>query len=132
PGALPIWPRRGPRSRSACRTQRRNASGVQPTLPAIEAIAAHCDPCSPWCSSTIRTARSRSSGEYRVDVFFMAPSSQRLEPPEKPGRFKSVALTMRVTPIRELGNQTLEQAVLAGEAEKALRYLQSISGGQNG
>src|SRR5690606_40347718 len=75
------------RSRSACRTQRRNDSGVQPTLPAIEAIAAHCDPCSPWCSSTIRTARSRSSGEYRVGVFFMAPSSQRLEPPEKPGRF---------------------------------------------
>src|SRR5690606_23690795 len=70
-------------------TQRRNDSGVQPTLPAIEAIAAHCDPCSPWCSSTIRTARSRSSGEYRVDVFFMAPSSQRLEPPENPGRFKS-------------------------------------------
>ncbi|GGK03070.1 hypothetical protein GCM10011394_10220 [Luteimonas terricola] len=81
-------------------TQRRSDSGVQPTLPAIEAIAAHCDPCSPWCSSTIRTAHSRSSGEYRVAVFFIAPSSQRLEPPEKPGRFTKEALYV-------IGNRSL-------------------------
>src|SRR5690606_34640761 len=43
----------------------------------------------PWLSSTIRTARSRSSGEYLVDVF-IAPSSQGLEPPENPGRFRLV------------------------------------------
>jgi hypothetical protein len=34
----------------------------------------------------MRTARSRTSGEYLVDLF-IAPSSQRLEPPENPGRF---------------------------------------------
>ncbi len=30
---------------------------------AIERIAAYREPCSPWWSSTIRTARSRTSGE---------------------------------------------------------------------
>jgi len=35
----------------------------------------------------MRTARSRISGEYLFDVF-IAPSSQRLESPVKPGRFK--------------------------------------------
>jgi hypothetical protein len=34
----------------------------------------------------MRTARSRTSGENLV-VFFMAPSSQELEPPQNPGRF---------------------------------------------
>ena len=34
-----------------------------------EELAAHCDVCSPWCSNTSRTARSRTSGEYLVDVF---------------------------------------------------------------
>jgi len=37
-------------------------------LPAIELIAAHCEPYSPACSSTIRTARARTSGEYRSPV----------------------------------------------------------------
>lgn len=45
---------------------------------------------------------------------------------------RDVALTMRATPIRELGSRTLEEAVLAGDGEKALRYLQTISAGQNG
>lgn len=44
-------------------------------------------------SSTIRTARSRASGEYFVAVF-MAPSSQELKPPGKSGRF-SVIVTIR-------------------------------------
>ncbi|MDO8767981.1 MAG: hypothetical protein Q7K57_04630 [Burkholderiaceae bacterium] len=33
--------------------------------------------------------RSRTSGENLVD-FLMAPFSQRLEPPQKPGRFKQI------------------------------------------
>ncbi|MSP98339.1 MAG: hypothetical protein EXR29_14220 [Betaproteobacteria bacterium] len=41
---------------------------------------------SPRCSCTIRTARSRTSGENLLDLF-MAPSSQGLEPPRNPGRF---------------------------------------------
>jgi len=42
--------------------------------------------CSSRCANTMRTARSRTSGEYLL-VFFMAPSSQELEPPRYPGRF---------------------------------------------
>src|SRR5690606_22214185 len=43
---------------------------------------------SPRCSCTIRTARSRTSGE-NLDDFFMAPFSHELEPPQNPGRFNS-------------------------------------------
>ncbi len=59
-----------------------------PSFPAIDAIAAHCDACWPADSITMRTARSWILGEYRF-VFFMAPSSQALEPPQNPGRFKA-------------------------------------------
>ncbi|MDC7684522.1 hypothetical protein PQU92_14655, partial [Asticcacaulis sp. BYS171W] len=39
-------------------------------------------------SRNIRTARSRTSGENLfVVLFIVAPSSQKLEPPAKPGRF---------------------------------------------
>ncbi|MEX3791357.1 hypothetical protein, partial [Paraburkholderia sp. BR14374] len=44
------------------------------------------------CSRTIRTARSRTSGEYLGHFFFVfsiAPFSQEVEPPEIPGRFTS-------------------------------------------
>ena len=52
---------------------------MQPISAAIEPMADHREAWSPPWSSTIRTARSRISGENRVDVFFvMAPSSQRL------------------------------------------------------
>src|SRR2546425_9720694 len=47
---------------------------------AIEVIAAHCDSCAASCSTTIRTARDRTSGENLVGLG-MAPSSQGLEPP---------------------------------------------------
>src|SRR5690606_12671945 len=87
-----VVPGRVPLSRSAWRTQRRNVSGVQPISPASETIAAHCEPYSFWCSSTIRTARSRVSGEKCSD-FLMARSSQRKEPPGKSGRFTSLTLT---------------------------------------
>ncbi|MGH6861191.1 3'-5' exonuclease [Roseomonas mucosa] len=62
----------------------------------MEPIAAHCEAWSPPWSSTIRTARSRTSGEYRFDVFFvMAPSSQEVEPPGNPGRFKALQIRHR-------------------------------------
>jgi len=53
----------------------------------------------------MRTARSRTSGEHLVD-FLMAPSSQRLEPPQNRGRFNFGGLThierfpYRVTTMR--------------------------------
>ena len=59
-------PLRWPVSRSACRTHRRRVSAVHPSLLAIDAIAAHCEACSVLCSRTLRTARSRTSGEYRL------------------------------------------------------------------
>src|SRR5689334_5735917 len=50
----------------------------------------HCVPPSRSRSCTIRTARSRNSGENCFAVFcVMAPSSHRLEPPGNPGRFKA-------------------------------------------
>ena len=42
--------------------------------------------CSLWWSRTIRTARARTSGEYRGTRFVIAPSSQGLEPPANPAR----------------------------------------------
>src|SRR5690606_16837613 len=80
---------RSPWSRSARRTQLRSVSAVHPIFPAIDSIAAHCELCVPWCSSTIRTARSRTSGEYFTGLV-MTPSSQELEPPGIPGRFRGV------------------------------------------
>jgi len=80
-------PGRSPRSRSDCCTQRRSDSAVQPILLAIDWIAAHCELCSSRCSKTIRTARSLTSAEYRFDVL-MTPSSQSMESPGIPGRFR--------------------------------------------
>ncbi len=45
---------------------------------------------------------------------------------------KRAAFHMKNTPIRVLGQRTLFEAVKDGDAEKALRYLLTISGGQNG
>ena len=50
--------------------------------------AAHSEACSPRCSTTIRTARARTSGEYLVRLL-IAPSSQAVEPPANPARFTS-------------------------------------------
>ena len=59
---------------------------VQPILGAIERIVSQRDPYS--CSRTIRTARSRTSADYRLG-FPIAPSSQEMEPPGVPGRLKT-------------------------------------------
>src|SRR5262249_6080273 len=93
-----VSPGRLPWSRSDCRTHSRNVSGVHPILLAIELIAAHCDSCSPWCSKTIRTARSRTSGEYFC-VVFMTPILSRFGVSGKPGavqinRLRSVRLIL--------------------------------------
>ena len=82
-------PARAPLSASDCLTQSSKVCGTQPIFGAIDSIAAHSDGYSPRCSYTIRTARSRTSGENFFDLF-MAPSSQELEPPQRPGRFSGV------------------------------------------
>lgn len=68
-----VGPARKPRSRSACRTQHRNVFHVQPNFVAIDAIAAHCEPYSAWCSSTIYIAHSHILDEYRFSVVMPNP-----------------------------------------------------------
>jgi hypothetical protein len=63
-----VKPGRLPASCYACRTQRRNVSVVQPSVPAMDELAAHWKGCSGPCSWTIRIARSRTSGEYRLGL----------------------------------------------------------------
>src|SRR6185437_4538479 len=76
-----------PASRSAWRIQFRSVSPEQPIFSAMEVMAAHWDGYSPACSLTSRTVRSLTSAEYLV-AFDMTPTSQVLEPPAIPGRFK--------------------------------------------
>jgi hypothetical protein len=45
---------------------------------------------------------------------------------------RDAAFHMKNTPVRVLGHRTLFEAVKDGDTEPALRYLQSISSGQNG
>ena len=59
--------------------------GTQPILGAMDSMAAHREGYSPRCSRTMRTARSRTSGENWFDFLLMAQSSQRKEPPQNPG-----------------------------------------------
>jgi hypothetical protein len=77
-----------PASRSACRTHRRNPSVVQPNFSAIDRIAAHWDGYSPACSNTIRTARSRTSGEYLLGLAIGSILS-RNRPSDKPGTIQN-------------------------------------------
>src|SRR5690606_19621511 len=85
--SLVVNPARFPASRSAWRTQVRRVSGVQSIFEAIDRIAAHWESWSPSDSITIRTARSLTSMGNFFLRFSIAPSSQMMEPPGKPGRF---------------------------------------------
>ena len=58
-----------------------------PILAEIDSTAARCEGWSPRHSATMRMARLRTSGENFTD-FFMALSSQELEPPPNLGRFR--------------------------------------------
>src|SRR5690606_30114726 len=61
----------------------------------MDCTAAHCDGYSPRCSCTNRTARSRTSGENLL-FLLMAPFSQKLEPPQNPGRFSYLSFNLLV------------------------------------
>ena len=60
---------------------------MQPIFAAIDAIAAHCEAWSPRCSSTIRTARSRTSAENLFVVLLRVHGSilSRVGASGKPG-----------------------------------------------
>ena len=67
-------------------------------------------------SNTMRTARSRTSGENLFD-FFMAPFSQMLEPPQKPGRFMAAASA------KVIKRQSLNKVIVDSNVqEKAIAY----------
>jgi hypothetical protein len=83
-----VSPGRSPWSVSARRTHLPSVSAETPNLGAIEQIAAHGEGCSSWCSSTSRTARSRSAGGY-LPGLVMAPTSHESEPPQIPRRFNA-------------------------------------------
>ncbi len=68
-------PGRTPLSRSPWRTHLRSVSAVQPILPAIDLIAAHCDGYWSLSSKTIRIARSITSGENFGEFLILAPFS---------------------------------------------------------
>ncbi|SDZ22589.1 hypothetical protein SAMN05421754_11121, partial [Nitrosomonas sp. Nm58] len=104
-------------------THLRNVSAVQPILEAIDSSTAHCDSYSLWCSYSNRTARSRTSGEY-LTCFFITLSSQEIESPVNPGRFKKTSLSNRLT-IR------LESIVMkAPDFRKRLEKISQLSCGQ--
>ena len=93
----------GPRGRtsfprkpeSAWRTHLRSVCAVHPSFDATEGIADHCESCSPWCSNTRRTARSRTCAQYLAGEFIcpVLPKTQRVESPGFPGRFTSPRTT---------------------------------------
>ncbi|ABX19390.1 hypothetical protein Bmul_5726 [Burkholderia multivorans ATCC 17616] len=87
--SLLLRPSRCPLSTSSRLTQSSSVCGTQPILGAMDSTAAHSEGYSPRCSCTMRTARSRTSGE-NLFVLFIAPFSQELEPPRIPGRFRLV------------------------------------------
>ena len=79
-------------SRSAWRTHRRNTSTGQPIFSATDRIAPHCDGYSGACSKTIRTARSRNSGEYLLRRP-MGPILPLNGPSDKAGTIQGVIAT---------------------------------------
>ncbi|WP_229803803.1 hypothetical protein, partial [Litchfieldella qijiaojingensis] len=68
---------------------------------------------SSWCSRTIRTARSLTSGEYFFDVV-ITPSSQEMESPGIPGRFSAQQNAVKV-------RQLPDGRIRYYEAERAAR-----------
>ncbi|MEW6216787.1 MAG: hypothetical protein AB1543_03820, partial [Candidatus Bipolaricaulota bacterium] len=62
------------------------------------------------CSNTIRTARSRTSGEYLAD-FAMSPSSQAPWPPAIPGRFTPGTSTASASCTRKASGGTVKDCV---------------------
>jgi hypothetical protein len=92
-------PARRPLSTSALLTQSFRVLAEHPILAAIETIACQRDPCCAWLSGSIRTARSRTSGENLVVVAAtMAPSYSRAGASGKPGVVQN-AVRLQLHPL---------------------------------
>ncbi|MEX3791334.1 hypothetical protein AB3X86_36600, partial [Paraburkholderia sp. BR14374] len=78
------------------------------------------------CSRTIRTARSRTSGEYLGHFFFVfsiAPFSQEVEPPEIPGRFTAARFVQAILG----GLQRVDQLFLLIQAAYNLTHMRTLA-----
>jgi len=114
-----VAPGRTPLSRSPWRTHWRSVSAVQPILPAIDSIAAHCDGYWSLASKNVRTARSITSGEnFRTSSSWR--HSQSKETPQNAGRFTAIGSTDRwdgqpltlVTPVRQVVQRVVTRHLL--------------------
>ena len=92
--SLVVRPGRCPASRCACRTHFRSVSAVQPSFGATDCSAAHSEAWASRYSSTIRTARSRTSGENRLGRP-IAPILPSNEVSEKPGTIQHLEHRLR-------------------------------------
>jgi hypothetical protein len=93
-----------PASTSAFFTHSFSECAEQPIFAAIDTIACQREGCSTSCSSTSRTACSRTSGENLFAVLLViAPSSQELRPPAKPGRFTLSLISSPLAWVRNMG-----------------------------
>ena len=79
-----LVPLRKPLSISCRSTQLSSVCGTQEIFGAIDSAVAHSDAWSPRCCCAIRTARIRTSGDNKFDLF-AARSSKELEPYQNPG-----------------------------------------------
>ena len=109
--SLVVRPGRCPASRCACRTHCRSVSAVQPSFGTTDCSTAHSEAWASRCSSTIRTARSRTSGENRLGrpIDPILPSN---EVSEKPGTIHGEGLTaleQRLDQAEELGRAVGKQ-----------------------
>jgi transposase-like protein len=85
------------RPKQACRTHFRNFSPVQPIFDASSQSLPIARSDRLRAPSTIRTARCRTSGENRFEVFFVM--AQGLEPPANPVRFKWLQQELVGSPV---------------------------------
>ena len=74
------------------RTHFRSVSAVQPSFGATDCSTAHADAWASRCSLTIRTARSRTSGENRLERP-IDPILPRNEVSEKPGTIQQMKIS---------------------------------------
>ena len=82
------------------------------------------------CSCTMRTARSRTSGENLFDLV-IAPSSQVLEPPQKPGRFTGSIQVELAQIFANAIRRALAQAYRPSQASCHLSKLNTYVRSQN-
>ncbi len=108
-----LMPPRSPRSTSTFLTYSFSVCGAQPIFDEIDTIAAQRLSCCHAPSKTIRTARSRTSGEdLFVVLLMMLHPTHELEPPANPVRFSLGLWPLTLKPFLEQ-DQQIRSSVIA-------------------